>query len=57
VATGLHDGNDDLEQGVEPGDSVLSGVGFGERGEIADIDEHHRHLAALTGEHVVTLFK
>ena len=30
---------------------------FGERGEVADVDEHHRHLAALTGEHIVTLLQ
>ena len=42
---------------VEPGDGVLGGVGLGERGEVADVDEHHRHLAALTGEDIVTLLK
>ena len=49
VPTGIDDGgHDDLEQRVEPGDGVLGGVGLGERGEVADVDEHHRHLAALT---------
>ena len=42
---------------VEPGDGVLGGVGLGERGEVADVDEHHRHLAALPGEDIVTLLK
>ena len=42
---------------VEAGDGVLGGVRLGERGEVADVDEHHRHLAALTGEHVVTLLE
>ena len=32
-------------------------VRLGERGEVADVDEHHRHLAALTGEDIVTLLK
>ena len=58
MPTGIDDGrHDDLEQRVEAGDGVLGGVGLGERGEVADVDEHHRHLAALTGEHVVTLLK
>ena len=58
VPTGVDDGrHHDLEQGVEPGDGVLGGVRLGERGEVADVDEHHRHLAALTGEHVVTLLE
>src|SRR3954462_4701504 len=47
----------DLEQGVEAGDGVLSGVRFRERGEVADIHEHHAHLAALTGEDVVALLE
>src|SRR3954466_5853108 len=47
----------DLEQGVEAGDGVLGGVDFGERGEVADIHEHHAHLAALTGEDVVALLE
>jgi hypothetical protein len=47
----------DLEQSVEPRDGVLGAVGLGERGEVTDVDEHHRHLAALTGEHIVTLLK
>jgi hypothetical protein len=58
MATGLDDRrHDDLEQGVEACDGVLGGVRLGKRGEIADVDEHHRHLAALTGEHVVTLLE
>ena len=58
MPTGVDDGrHHDLEQRVEAGDRVLGGVGLGERGEVADVDEHHRHLAALTGEHVVTLLK
>ena len=58
VPTGVYDGRyDDLEQGIEAGDRVLGGIRLGERGEIADVDEHHRHLAALTGEHVVTLLE
>ena len=58
VPTGIDDGgHDDLEQRVEPGDGVLGGVRLGERREVADVDEHHRHLAALTGEHVVTLLE
>src|ERR1700751_937347 len=58
MPTGIHDGgHDDLEQGVEAGDGVLGGVGFGERGEVTDVDEHHGHLAALPGEYLITLFK
>ena len=58
VPTGVdHGGHDDLKQSVEPGDGVLGGVCLGERGEVADVDEHHRHLAALPGEHVVTLLE
>ena len=58
MPTGVDDGrHDDLEQGVEAGDGVLGGVGLGERGEVADVDEHHRHLAALTGEHIVALLE
>ena len=58
VPTGVDDGrHHDLEQRVEAGDGVLGGVRLGERGEVADVDEHHRHLAALTGEHVVTLLE
>src|SRR5262249_14539669 len=53
VPTSVDDGwHDDLEQGIEASDGVLGSVRFGERGEVADIDEHHGHLAALTGEHV-----
>ena len=33
------------------------GIRFGERGEVANVDKHDRHLAALTGEDVVTLLK
>src|SRR5947209_15063675 len=47
----------DLKQRVEPGNGVLSGVRLGERREIADIDEHYRHLTALTGEHIVPLLE
>jgi hypothetical protein len=58
VPSGVDDGgHDDLEQGVEARDGVLGGVGLGERGEVADVDEHHGHLAALTGEDVVTLLE
>ena len=58
VPTGVdHGRHDDLEQGVEPGDGVLGGVRLGERGEVTDVDEHHRHLAALAGEHVVALLQ
>ena len=58
MSAGVDDGrHHDLEQRVEPRDGVLGGVGLGERGEVADVDEHHRHLAALTGEHVVTLLE
>jgi len=58
VPAGVHDGrHDDLEHGVEARDRVLGGVRLGERGEVADVDEHHRHLAALTGEDVITLFE
>src|SRR5262245_56566331 len=38
--------HDVLEQRVEPGDGVLGGVRLGERGEVADVGEPHRHLAA-----------
>jgi hypothetical protein len=58
MPTSVHDGrHHDLEQGVESGDGVLGGVRFRERSEVADIDEHHRHLAALTGEDVITLLE
>ena len=58
VPTSINDGRyDNLKQGVEAGDRVLGGVGLRERGEVADVDEHHRHLAALTGEDIVTLIK
>jgi hypothetical protein len=46
-----------IEQGVEPGDGVIGGVGLREWGEVTDVDEHHRYLAALTGEDVVTLLE
>ena len=52
-----HSRHDDLEQGVEAGDRVLGGVGLGECGEVANVDKHHRHLAALAGEHIITLIK
>jgi len=58
VPTGVHDGrHHDLEQRVEAGDGVLGGVGLGEWGEVADVDEHHRDLAALTGEDIFPLLK
>ena len=58
MPTGVDDGgHHDLEQRVEAGDRVLGGVGLGERGEVADVDEHHRHFAALTGEDIVALLK
>jgi hypothetical protein len=58
MPTGVYDSrHHDLEQGVEAGDGVLGGVRVCERGELAHVDEHHRHLAALTGEHIITLFK
>ena len=58
MPTGVDDGrHDDLEQGVEARNRVLGGVRLGERGEVADIDEHHGHLAALTGEDVITLLE
>ena len=58
MPTGVDDGrHHDLEQGVEPGDGVLGGVRLGERREVADVDEHHRHLAALPGEDVVSLLE
>src|SRR3954447_3326568 len=58
MPTGVDDGrHHDLEQGVEPSDRVLGGIRFDERREVADVDEHHRHLAALTGEHVIALLK
>ena len=58
MPTGVDDGrHHDLEQSVEAGHGVLGGVGLGERGEVADVDEHHRHLAALTGEDVVALLE
>src|SRR4029078_5917802 len=47
----------DVEKRVEPRDGLLGGIRLGERGEVADVDEHHRHLAALTCEHVVTLLE
>ncbi len=58
MPTGVHDGRrHDLEQCVEAGNRVLGGVRLRERGEVTDVDEHHRHLAALTGEHIVALLK
>ena len=58
MATGIDDGrHDDLEQSVKPGDGFFGGVGLGEWSEVADVDEHHGHLAALAGEHVVALLK
>jgi hypothetical protein len=54
----INDGRyDDLEQGIEASDRVLGAVGLGERGEISNVDKHHRHFAALTGEHIVALLK
>jgi hypothetical protein len=58
VPTGVDDGrHDDLEQGVEASDRVLGGVRLGERGEVANVDKHHCHLAALTGEDIVSLLQ
>ena len=58
MPTGVnHRRHHDLEQRIEPSDDLLGGVRLGERGEVADVDEHHRHLAALTGEHIVTLLQ
>ena len=58
MPTGLDDGrHDDFEKGVEAGHGVLGSVGLSERGELPDVDEHHGHVAALTGEHVITLFE
>ena len=58
VPTGVDDGRHyNLEQRVEAGDRVLGGIGLGERGEVAHVDEHHGDFAALTGEDVVTLLK
>ncbi len=58
VPTGFNDGrHHDVKQRVEAGDRVLGGVGLGERGEIANVDEHHCHFAALPGEDIVTLLK
>ena len=58
MPSGFHDGrHDDFEHGVEARDRVLGGVRLGERGEVADVDEHHRHLAAFTSEHVIALCK
>ena len=37
--------------------TILGGVRLGERREVANIDEHHRHLTTLAGEHVITLLK
>ena len=39
--------NDPLEQPVERRDDVGRVQLFGERGEAADVDEHHRHLDFL----------
>src|SRR6201999_1757742 len=33
------------------------GVRLRKRGEVADVDEHHRHVTALAGEDIVTLFQ
>lgn len=58
MSTGIdHGGHHDLEQRIQPSDGVLSRVRFGVRGEVTNVDEHHRHLAPLTGEHIVTLLK
>ena len=52
-----HRRHNDFEQGVQASDGVLGAVRLGEWGEITDVDEHHRHLTALTGEDVVALLK
>jgi uncharacterized protein DUF3631 len=58
MPTGIHNsGHHNLEQGVEPGNGVLGGVCLGERGEVADVDEHHRHFSALPGKYIVTLLE
>jgi hypothetical protein len=58
MATSVHNGrHDNLEQGVEARNGVLGGIRLGEWSEVADVDEHHGHLAALAGEHVVALLK
>ena len=58
VSTRLDDGgHHDVEQRVEPRHRVLSSIRLRERREVADVDEHHRHLATLTGEHVVALLQ
>jgi hypothetical protein len=58
VPTGIDDRrHHDVEQGIEAGDGVLGGVGLGERGEVTDVDEHDRHLAALPGKYVIPLLK
>ena len=49
--------HDDLEQSVEAGDGVLGGVCLGERGEVADVNKHHRQLSALSSEDVITLLE
>jgi hypothetical protein len=58
VSAGIEDGrHDDLEERVEMGDGVLGRVCLGKGREVADVDEHDRDIAALTGEHVVTLLE
>ena len=58
MPTGIDDGgHHDLKQGVESGHDILGRVGFGEGGEVADVDEHHCHFATLAGEDIVTLFE
>jgi hypothetical protein len=58
MPTGIDDsGYHDLKQSVQAGDGFLGSIRLGERGEVADIDKYHGHLAALTGEHIVTLLK
>jgi len=36
---------------------VLGGVRLGERSEVANVDEHHGHLAALAGKDIITLLQ
>ncbi len=58
VPAGFHDGrHNDLEKSVEARDGVLRSVCLGEGGEVADVDEHHRDIAALTRENVATLLE
>ncbi len=52
----IHGRHHDLEQRVEPRTTSSAALASA-NGVIPDIDKHHGHLAALTGEHVVTLFE